>query len=85
MEIEQPLPLSADFPFGEDINFGKDAEVDFNNLISAFETKLITSALRFTGGNKKEAARLLKLKRTTLLEKIKKKGLYDNVQQRDKS
>ena len=28
-----------------------------------------------TGGNKKEAAQLLNLKRTTLLEKIKKKQL----------
>ena len=27
------------------------------------------------GGNKKEAARLLNLKRTTLIEKIKKKNL----------
>jgi len=31
--------------------------------------------MKFTEGNKKEAARLLKLKRTTLLEKIKKKNI----------
>ena len=30
-----------------------------------------------TNGNKKAAARLLKLNRTTLVEKIKKKGLQD--------
>jgi DNA-binding NtrC family response regulator len=30
-----------------------------------------------TGGNKKEAARLLNLKRTTLIEKIKKKSGED--------
>ncbi len=54
--------------------------VDFNQLINKFETQLIISAMRQTAGNKKEAARLLKLKRTTLLEKIKKKeidGLWE--------
>ena len=36
---------------------------------------MILQAMRMTAGNKKEAARLLNLKRTTLLEKIKKKEL----------
>ncbi len=49
--------------------------VDFNDLINDFETQLIVQALRLTEGNKKEAARLLNLKRTTLLEKIKKKDI----------
>lgn len=49
--------------------------LDFNGLISDFEDKLILQALSKTGGNKKEAARLLNLKRTTLIEKIKKKNL----------
>jgi len=35
--------------------------------------------LNRTGGNKKEAAELLNLKRTTLLEKIKKKGIDDKA------
>lgn len=52
-----------------------DAGLDFNSLISDFEDKLIMQALSRTGGNKKEAARLLNLKRTTLIEKIKKKNL----------
>ncbi len=54
--------------------------VDFNQLVNKLETELIVSAMRQTAGNKKEAARLLKLKRTTLLEKIKKKeidGLWE--------
>jgi len=55
-----------------------EAEVDFNSLISEFEDHLIRQALAMSGGNKKEAARLLNLKRTTLLEKIKKKGLDDS-------
>ena len=49
--------------------------VDFNILINDFETQLIVQALKLTEGNKKEAARLLNLKRTTLLEKIKKKDI----------
>lgn len=52
-----------------------EGEVDFKEMINQYETELIVKALRTTGGNKKEAARLLKLKRTTLLEKIKKKKL----------
>lgn len=50
-------------------------QVDFKELINDFETELIIKALQRTGGNKKEAARLLNLKRTTLLEKIKKKAI----------
>jgi DNA-binding NtrC family response regulator len=53
----------------------EEGQVDFNGLINDFETQLIVQALKFTEGNKKEAARLLNLKRTTLLEKIKKKDI----------
>lgn len=50
-------------------------QVDFKELINDYETQLIMQAMKLTGGNKKEAAKLLNLKRTTLLEKIKKKDL----------
>lgn len=49
--------------------------VDFNALISDYENHLIMTALAKTNGNKKAAAKLLHLNRTTLVEKIKKKGL----------
>jgi transcriptional regulator with GAF, ATPase, and Fis domain len=49
--------------------------VDFNRLVDDFENRLIVTALTQTQGNKKQAARLLGLNRTTLVEKIKKKGL----------
>ncbi len=49
--------------------------LDFNLLVDNFETRLISMALNRTRGNKKAAARLLHLNRTTLIEKIKKKGL----------
>lgn len=54
-----------------------DDGVDFKALVNDFETQLILQALQMTDGNKKEAARILNLKRTTLLEKIKKKNLQD--------
>lgn len=56
-------------------DFLENGQVDFNELINEFETKLIIQALKQTEGNKKEAAKLLNLKRTTLLEKIKKKAI----------
>jgi transcriptional regulator with PAS, ATPase and Fis domain len=49
--------------------------IDFNSAVDEFENTLISQALQRTGGNKKAAARLLNLNRTTLVEKIKKKGL----------
>ncbi|MGM0646399.1 MAG: sigma 54-interacting transcriptional regulator [Thermodesulfobacteriota bacterium] len=52
-----------------------DQETDFNTQVSEFEDRLILQALIATNGNKKQAAEKLNLKRTTLLEKIKKKQL----------
>ncbi len=50
-----------------------------NSAVEEFENRLILQALEKTGGNKKEAAILLNLKRTTLIEKLKKKNLlYSN-------
>ncbi len=49
--------------------------INFNDLVDGLERQLISQALARTGGNKKEAARLLNLKRTTLIEKIKKKQI----------
>ena len=59
--------------------------VDFNALVNDFETQLIIQALKLTQGNKKEAARLLNLKRTTLLEKIKKKELLSSFAEDDEA
>ena len=50
-------------------------KIDFNNAVASYENQLILSALDNTGWNKNKAAQLLNLNRTTLVEKIKKKGL----------
>jgi len=69
-----PLLSPAVPIFTEEIHIGPDG-IDFDNVIRDLEDHLILKALQITDGNKKEAARLLHLNRTTLLEKIKKKGL----------
>ena len=45
--------------------------VDFYDQVKRFETALIERALRQCGGNQSRAARLLKLKQTTLHGKIR--------------
>ncbi len=75
---EKVIKQAVDIP---DLRWNE-GQVDFNELINDFETQLIVQALKLSGGNKKEAAKLLNLKRTTLLEKIKKKelsGLWDDL------
>ena len=51
------------------------AGLDFNDTVGRFESDLILQALEQTHWNKNRAAQLLGLNRTTLLEKVKKKGL----------
>ncbi|MEO5376428.1 MAG: sigma 54-interacting transcriptional regulator [Magnetococcus sp. DMHC-6] len=68
--IELSIPAS-DFL----IQHNGEDQIDFNQEVATFENRLILSALDSTGWNKNKAARLLNLNRTTLVEKIKKKGL----------
>lgn len=49
--------------------------ISFKNVVSDFENELILKALEKTAWNKNKAATLLKLNRTTLVEKIKKRQL----------
>ena len=66
MEIQAaaatPLP-NVDFP---------EAGVDLPSIVDQIEREFIDQALSRTGGNKAAAAGLLKLKRTTLVEKLKR-------------
>lgn len=55
-----------------------DSGLDFNSAVDQFENALIMKALEKTGWNKNQAAILLRLNRTTLVEKMKKKGLKSN-------
>jgi DNA-binding NtrC family response regulator len=56
-----------------------DEGVNFNIEVSSLERELILQSLKKSGGNKKQAARLLKLNRTTLIEKLKRLDLMNAV------
>jgi transcriptional regulator with PAS, ATPase and Fis domain len=45
--------------------------LDFEQTVGSIELRLLEQALRRTSGNKKAAADLLRLKRTTLTAKLK--------------
>lgn len=56
-----------------------DAGISLKNAVNDFENTLILKALEKTAWNKNKAASLLRLNRTTLVEKIKKKQLEKMV------
>ena len=57
-----------------EIKFSDDG-VNFNNVVSDIEKKLILQSLELARGNKKKAATLLHLKRTTFVEKLRRMGM----------
>ncbi len=52
-----------------------DAGINLRYAVESFENKLIQEALERTGWNKKQAAQLLGINRTTLVEMLKRKGI----------
>jgi len=60
--LASPLPANLTLP------------VDLPNLLQTLEDFYIRAALEQSGGNKKEAARLLGLGRTTLVEKLRRRA-----------
>jgi len=68
-------PDSTKDPNDEDHSLTQQEDGDFYSQVSEFEDRLILQALIKANGNKKLAAEFLKIKRTTLLEKIKRKNL----------
>jgi len=69
-----PVPLCA-FPAVRSTPEPEFAEqgLDFNRAVEAFEDRLIGEAMRRSRGNKQAAARLLGLKRTTLVAKLRRR------------
>jgi transcriptional regulator with PAS, ATPase and Fis domain len=57
--------------------------ISFNTAVSEFEKALIISALEKTNWVKNKAAQLLKIKRTTLVEKIKRYKLGQDSESKD--
>lgn len=52
-----------------------DIGVDLKGIVTAFENHLVDQALARTQGNKNRASELLKMNRTTLVEKLRKRGM----------
>jgi transcriptional regulator with PAS, ATPase and Fis domain len=59
--------------------------LDLNTAVEEFENRLIEEALRRTKGNKQAAARLLGLKRTTLVAKLRRRKGGEEADQEDAS
>ena len=65
--------------------------LNFRDVVDQFESDIILQALEITHGNKNRAAQLIQMNRTTMLEKMKKKGVKfdgasrDSVETDDKS
>lgn len=66
-EIPAPSPPPA-------VQLGEEG-IDLKKTLEDLENRLILEALKKTGGVKNQAAKLLGLNRTTLIEKLKKKNL----------
>ena len=55
-----------------------DEGINFASMMSQMERELILRYLRKAGGNKRQAARLLNLSRTTLIDKLHRLGVSDS-------
>ncbi len=57
--------------------------VDLKSIVAAFENHLIDQALARTANNKNRASELLQMNRTTLVEKLRKRGMIVPATRRD--
>jgi DNA-binding NtrC family response regulator len=83
----EDFPLVSRAPAGNarftSIDFPDDG-IHFNTMISDLEKQLILQSLQITRGNKKRAASLLHLKRTTFVEKLRRMGMdstYEDLEE----
>ena len=56
-----------------------DEGINFVSVVSQLERELILRCLEKTGGNKRQAARLLNLSRTTLIDKLQRLNVASEV------
>lgn len=72
LRLPPALPLVSS---GPDLQTLEARGMGLKEFLDAVEMHLIEEALQRTDGVKNQAAELLGIKRTTLIEKLKKKGL----------
>ncbi|MFW5734739.1 MAG: sigma-54 interaction domain-containing protein [Oceanidesulfovibrio sp.] len=70
----QPEPVAAEFSWPQ-LRDLRDRELSLKEFLDAVEDRLLIEALEEAGHVKNQAAEILGIKRTTLIEKLKKKGL----------
>lgn len=78
-------PNMFQIPFGSNLipDTIPDEGIDLSSVVSQIERELLLQTLEKTGGNKMQAAKLLNMKRTTLVEKIKRLHIEDEVSDED--
>lgn len=70
-DLPENLRSGSTAPFAEEVPFPEEG-VSFHDLVESFELNLIRKALLKSEGNKNQAAQILHLNRTTLVEKMKR-------------
>jgi transcriptional regulator with PAS, ATPase and Fis domain len=75
-DLPEEIQFKTDHHLAHQIDI-PEGGIDFDNVVTDLERDLILQSLKKTNGNKKMAARLLNLKRTTLIEKMKRVRLDD--------
>ncbi|WP_448382244.1 sigma-54-dependent transcriptional regulator [Desulfosoma sp.] len=73
-DLPERIRKAAPKPTAPAVEIGEEG-IDLKQILEDLENKLILDALRKAGGVKNQAAKLLGLNRTTLIEKLKKKQL----------
>jgi DNA-binding NtrC family response regulator len=73
-DVTDAAPQAASQAIGAEIAAGEMA-MSLDDRLKELEAKLIASAMKLTGGNKSKAAELLRIKRSTLGDRINRCGL----------
>jgi len=73
-DLPSEIQVSGDAPPAIDVSLPDDG-LDLQQYVQGVERELIRQSLERTGGNKRQAAQLLNIKRTTLVEKVKRLAL----------
>jgi len=71
-ELPQPRPAGFAWPLVRDL---KDLNLGLKEFLDEAEERLLVEALEMAAGVKNQAAEILGIKRTTLIEKLKKKNM----------
>lgn len=77
-EIQNYVPLTTLLNTNSVKSANPSTMVDFDTVVTEVEKDLLCQTLKKTNGNKMQAAKMLNMKRTTFIEKLKRLGLTDS-------